>query len=223
MASSPAHDLNALLADAQQRGLPQRHPVRYAQLQSLARRSAGCADEVRARLWSTAQAVLNAASTAGAAESAATSSATEPPMAAAPPRRPLRDLLDHLANQTAGLAPAPGAALASTAAPDATADAVDLKALRCFRPSWARLSADLRVRASLTALPEGAGPLNSQRLMHRSLALMREVSPEYLDHFVSYVDALLWLDDLHAAGQAAPRKAGGRAEAPRQRVRSRGA
>lgn len=219
MASNPTHDLNALVADAQQRGLPQRHPMRYAQLQSLARRGAGCADEVRARLWSTGHALLHAVPEA-AASPAANATPTEPP---APPRRPLRDLLDHLARQSAGLDPAGEHALAAAEPPGTAGDAGDLKALRCFRPSWARLSADLRVRAALTRLPEGAGPLNSQRLMHRSLALMREVSPEYLDHFVSYVDALLWLDDLHAAGQAAPRKAGGRAEAPRARARSRGA
>jgi hypothetical protein len=36
--------------------------------------------------------------------------------------------------------------------------------------------------------------MNSHRLVLRSLALMREISPDYLTRFTAYVDALLCLD-----------------------------
>jgi len=74
-----------------------------------------------------------------------------------------------------------------------------------FRSTWTRLSADQRLTQALAKVPDNAGPLNSQRLLHRSLALMRDLSPDYLERFVSYVDALLWLDE--AAGSSAPRPA----------------
>jgi hypothetical protein len=47
-------------------------------------------------------------------------------------------------------------------------------------------------------VPKNAGPLNSSSLVHRSLSLMREVSPEYLQHFLGYLDSLAWLEDTTA-------------------------
>ena len=70
-----------------------------------------------------------------------------------------------------------------------------------FRNTWARLSAEQRLTQSLAQTPDHAGPLNSHHLVHRSLTLMREVSPGYLHRFMSYVDALLWVDQ---AGTPAP-------------------
>jgi hypothetical protein len=42
--------------------------------------------------------------------------------------------------------------------------------------------------------PDNAGPLNSHRLVLRSLALMQAASPHYLRRFLSQVDTLLWLE-----------------------------
>ncbi|HDV6357027.1 TPA: DUF2894 domain-containing protein, partial [Burkholderia cenocepacia] len=55
-------------------------------------------------------------------------------------------------------------------------------------------------------------PLNSNSLVHRSLATMRELSPDYLQQFLSYVDALAWLEDL-VGGGAQPEKEAPRAKA----------
>lgn len=33
-------------------------------------------------------------------------------------------------------------------------------------------------------------------LVHRSMALMRSLSPDYLAHFLAYVDDLSWLEQL---------------------------
>ena len=42
--------------------------------------------------------------------------------------------------------------------------------------------------------PKNAGPINSHVVALRSLALMRDTSPDYLNRFMSYVDTLLCLD-----------------------------
>jgi hypothetical protein len=60
------------------------------------------------------------------------------------------------------------------------------------------LSAQKRLTASLAKQPENAGPLNSQRLIHRALSLMRELSPAYLQHFMAHVDTLMWMEQAQA-------------------------
>ena len=35
--------------------------------------------------------------------------------------------------------------------------------------------------------------------MHRVLVLMRELSPQYFEHFVGYIDALQWLEQANEA------------------------
>jgi hypothetical protein len=52
----------------------------------------------------------------------------------------------------------------------------------------------------LATVPKNAGPLNSHHLVHQSLTLMRELSPEYLTQFVSYVETLSWLDRAQTPG-----------------------
>ena len=44
--------------------------------------------------------------------------------------------------------------------------------------------------------PESPGPLNPQMLMIRSLTTLRDFSPAYSNRFVSYLDTLLWLDEV---------------------------
>ena len=56
------------------------------------------------------------------------------------------------------------------------------------------------MRRSLAPPTEDAGPLNSSRLVHRSLTLMRGLSPEYLQQFLAYADTLSWLETLQDAG-----------------------
>jgi len=76
-----------------------------------------------------------------------------------------------------------------------------------FRATWDRLSAAQRLTQSLAKVPDNAGPLNSLQLVHRSLALMSELSPEYLHRFLAHVDALLWLEAASGdSPRAAPRR-----------------
>lgn len=70
----------------------------------------------------------------------------------------------------------------------------ELKTIRRFRNTWSKLSADTQVAQALAQPPKNAGPLNSHMLVLRSLAVMREISPDYLNRFMSYADTLLRLD-----------------------------
>ena len=80
------------------------------------------------------------------------------------------------------------------AAPAGAAPKGELATLRRFRGTWSRLSAQQRLRQTLAQVPAQAGPLNSNAVVHRALVLMQEVSPAYLQRFVAYADALLWLE-----------------------------
>ena len=107
------------------------------------------------------------------------------------PRRRRRAEREAVRRQRAG----GGAAVGST------------QTLQFFQRTWSRLSADQRLAQSRASLPENAGPLNSHHLVHRALTLMRALSPEYLECFVGYVDALQWLE---RANEAAVQETGGR-------------
>jgi hypothetical protein len=82
----------------------------------------------------------------------------------------------------------------------------ELKVIRKFRKTWAKLSVDKQVAQALEQAPKNAGPINSHMLVLRSLALMREISPDYLNRFISYTDALLCLDQPEKEKQGTPQK-----------------
>jgi hypothetical protein len=70
----------------------------------------------------------------------------------------------------------------------------ELKTTRYFRNTWSKLSVDKQVTQALEQAPKNAGPINAHMLVLRSLAQMRDISPDYLNRFTSYVDTLLCLD-----------------------------
>ncbi|MFM0493719.1 DUF2894 domain-containing protein [Paraburkholderia caledonica] len=97
----------------------------------------------------------------------------------------------------------------------------ELPALDYFRETWAKVRTEKQLRQSLQPAPGNAGPLNSSSLVHRSLSLMRELSPGYLKQFLSYVDALSWMEQLSGGAPAskdAPR-AGAAARGTRSKAR----
>jgi hypothetical protein len=69
-----------------------------------------------------------------------------------------------------------------------------LNPFHLFRKTWSKLYSDRLVARAMKERPENAGPLNSQMLATRTLFIMRNLSPSYLNWFVSYVDTLLWLE-----------------------------
>jgi len=82
----------------------------------------------------------------------------------------------------------------------------ELKTIRNFRNTWAKLSVDKQVAQALEQAPKNAGPINSHMLVLRSLALMRDISPDYLNRFMSYADTLLCLDQGEKEKPVAPKK-----------------
>ena len=70
----------------------------------------------------------------------------------------------------------------------------ELKNTQYFRNIWSKFNVEKRVFQALHQAPKNAGPINSHNLVLRSLALMRDISPDYLNQLTSYVDTLLCLD-----------------------------
>lgn len=75
-----------------------------------------------------------------------------------------------------------------------SAPVLELKTVRESRATWARLSVDRQLSQAMKLAPQNAGPINSHMLVLRSLAMMQEISPDYLSRMVSYADTLLALD-----------------------------
>lgn len=174
-------------------------PVRFRLIEALARRTATHRGEARRILDDKLAALLAAYGDDLEKARCADGSAATPPEKDPTRRGPLAALVEHAARH--GAPPGP-CQTAGDAAPG-LAGFAELRALAYFKTTWSRLSADRRLTQALANVPENAGPLNSQHLVHRSLSLMRELSPEYLTRFMTYVDALLWLDQRNAASALA--------------------
>jgi hypothetical protein len=148
--------------------------VRERFIEALERRSATHSGKARALLDARLSGLI--AQNAGAVSATETARDDRQPL-----RGPLGDLADSMARH------------ARTDTPEM---------LDYFRKTWASLRTENQFRQSLGQVPQNAGPLNSNSLVHRSLSLMRELSPGYLQHFLSYVDALSWMEQL--GGPEAP-------------------
>lgn len=95
----------------------------------------------------------------------------------------------------------------------------ELQATQFFRDTWAKLSVGKRVTQELDNAPKNAGPINSHMLVLRSLASMRDISPDYLSRLTSYVDTLLSLDQCNKEKQASTKKATGSDGGPKMKSR----
>ena len=202
-APPPGHDA---LAALRERGADRRDPVRFRLAQGLARRAAAHAGAARRAIEEKLAALL-----------ARLDAGDDAPRGDAGPvreRGALAALVDHAARRkgaAATLAAAPRAEDAQAGATTVAAHpgaAADAGTLHFFKRTWSRLSADQRLAQSRASLPENAGPLNSQHLVHRSLVLMRELSPDYLERFVGYIDALQWLEQSNEAAAQEAANAG---------------
>ncbi len=123
--------------------------------------------------------------------------------------RPLAGLLAHIGRHTAATPTGSPAAHATGAI---VGPRGELKSLKYFRSTWSRLSVDRQLSHAFAQAPENAGPLNSHFLVLQSLTLMRDIAPEYLEQFMSYADALLWLEQADNGSKPAQKNAvrGGR-------------
>ncbi|KVQ45450.1 hypothetical protein WT21_19995 [Burkholderia territorii] len=186
--------VRATLDAWREQGADRLDPVRFHRLDALEKRAAALDGDARALLDARLETLLEgfAQIVSRAGETAV---ASETVQANAPARSLLGGLVEQLAR-------------------DAQADrrGIDPELIDYFRTTWSKVRTEQQYRQSLDQVPRNAGPLNSNSLVHRSLATMRELSPEYLQQFLSYVDALAWLEDL-AGGGGQPEKEAPRAKA----------
>lgn len=181
-----------------EQGADRLDPVRFHLMDALARRAAGHDGDTRRLLDARLATLL--AGYADTVERAAANAAEAgmPPAEPAPgepaPGEPARGAL---------------AALVAQLARDAQADraGIDPAMIEFFRETWSKVRTEKQYRQALDQVPRNAGPLNSSSLVHRSLSLMRDLSPGYLQQFLSYVDALSWLEDLMGGGAQAEKEA----------------
>lgn len=111
-------------------------------------------------------------------------------------------LLEQLANAPRLDALPQPAHAAQTSEPLPATEAPAMPLLDEFQQLWSRIRIDSLLRQCLDSLPEDAGPLHSSVLSYRAMALMREVCPDYLQHFVAYTDVLTWLEQLGGSTDA---------------------
>lgn len=211
---NPAVEPAGALAALREQGAQQLDPVRFRYIEALARRAQAHGGAARAVLDARLAEALLRYGQRGTTSSAAQPSTT-PTLTRQTPG-PLAGLVQHIARQVPERRQAPtspGAALP-------LARPTEPPALGYFRNTWAQLRLEQQLSQSLAKQPENAGPLNSHRLVLRSLQVMRDISPAYLRRFMAYVDALQWLDEAGAAGAAAPDNPA-RAEADKKRKPAR--
>ena len=176
-------------------------PVRFRYLEVLAGRLPAQPPAVRLVLAGRLHAAL--------ADYAARARAAAPVPPPATPRAKVPSALEALNRDLAARARA-------DADVEADADALmlhgpsisDLQSVRRFGEVWAEIAAEQQVAQAITRGPENAGPLNAHRLVLRSLALMQSLSPDYLRHFLSQMDSLLWLEQAAAKPARPPLRPG---------------
>jgi hypothetical protein len=194
--SDPANGARATLDAWRARGADRLDPVRFHFIEALARRAAGHSGEARRILDDRLAGLLEAYG--GQIERSESSTDDADALGRAdrtaslpdePAQATLKSLVDSIASQHA---------LATNGSPR-SASYPELPELDYFREVWSKVRTEKQMRQSLEQVPGNAGPLNSSSLVHRALSLMREVSPGYLKQFLSYVDALSWMEQINGA------------------------
>ncbi|MFM0730408.1 DUF2894 domain-containing protein [Paraburkholderia sediminicola] len=194
-ASELASGARATLDAWRECGADRLDPIRFRFIAALDRRAAGHSGETRRILDDRLSKLIEAY--AGDLERAASEGADAGTAASSTEsaRGTLAELIDYIAHAPAG-GNNPAAGNAASRRPTYP----ELEALDYFRETWAKVRSEKQLRQSLKKAPGNAGPLNSSSLVHRSLSLMRELSPGYLQQFLSYVDALSWMEQMNGGG-----------------------
>lgn len=201
----------AMLETLRAEGAQRHNPARFHYLEVLAQRLPGqpaAVQQVLAlRLQQAVATYAREARSAATAAAAPGTGATPATAAPSPLARLNRELMARASAE-------PHAATTDALHASAGAHLPDMKSVRQFSEVWSKISAEQQVVQALHRGPENAGPLNSHKLVLRTLSLMRSLSPDYLRRFMSQMDALLWLDQTgtRAPAQAAraPRKGRGK-------------
>lgn len=214
--SKPPKDARTQLEAWRETRADRLDPVRFHFIDALERRASHQQGEVRHLLDGKLSLLVEAY--ARDLKKASKRSGKTPASAAPgePDRGALGELADRLTRHAAERD-------APTVANEAAADTTDFPALATldeFQQIWSQVRTQSQVRQSLKQAPTGAGPLNSSALVHRSIALMRELSPGYLQQFLSYVDDLAWIEQMNVRGMASAKETAP-ASGARKRTRSK--
>lgn len=194
--ASEAFDFDAasILEAWRESGADRVKPVRFRFIEALARRAACQTGEVR-RLLDERIAGLIDAYGEDVEKAVPVTSEYREPMTAQPHVHSA--LAQLIAGMAANRAPRDRSRHEVSPTGNRSGFAPEPEALDYFRQTWSKLSTERQLRQSYEQVPGNAGPLNSESLVYRSLSLMRELSPEYLRQFLSYVDALSWIEQLN--------------------------
>ncbi|MFM0186012.1 DUF2894 domain-containing protein [Paraburkholderia nemoris] len=199
-----------------ERGADRMDPIRFHFIEALDRRAAGHSGEAR-RLLDERLAKLIEAYAIDLERAESKADDTDAKASSGDPARgTLAGLIDYIANH----ATADGDGLTAGSATPRPSSYPELEALDYFRETWSKVRSEKQLRQSLKKAPGNAGPLNSSSLVHRSLSLMRELSPGYLQQFLSYVDALSWMEQMNGGG-ALPAKDAPRAASAKKNTKAK--
>lgn len=181
-----AQPIEDLLAQLQALGAAQYDPVGWHYLQTLAERSRAASGAAQALLRSKLQQALEGLQ-------AKMPSSPHPALARNTPAAPspLATLLQDIAQRS------PNGQTASWRA--------ESPRTQQFRQQLGKIRVQKQVAQAIAQAPQNAGPINSHMLVLRSLGLMRDISPDYLNRFMVYIDTLLCLDGA-GQGKTAPKK-----------------
>lgn len=201
VAGEPPQDglalLQARLASLRSEGAARLDPVRFHFLEALARRVPGQPDPVRRVLEGKLQVGLAEYSRRWAQADKTPAPPVRRPGARTVARKPATPLAQLNEYIRAVAAAAPGA---EGERPEEN----ELASVRRFRRAWSSSRTHDQVEQAATRKPANAGPLNSHVLVLQSLALMQELSPDYLRRFLVQVESLQWLQE---AREKYPQKA----------------
>ncbi len=209
-------DLQATIDALRASGAAERDPVRFAYLDALARRAAAQPEAIRR---------LVEAKFGAAASELATHPATPPTEIPEKTTSPLAELLAYISQHTNAPPEATRSATATTSVDQdlaRTRTGPELKSVAWFHDTWSRLSTEQQLTQTLAQAPENAGPMNSQHLVLRSLQVMRDIAPDYLQGFMSYIDTLIWLEHADPTKPATGRASAGERENKARTVKRSG-
>lgn len=186
-------------------------PLRFHQLEALAKRAPALQGDVREAVEE------RLAMLAAAYEAAVRASTASVRQDVQPAASPLAELTERL---TARVQPevevavdAPIQAAQVVVPPKPQKPAM----LDEVREIWSAVRLRSQLRQSLEPSQEEAGPLNSERLVQRMLVHMRDVSPGYLRHFMAYADVLSGLQQMVEVNEVAAKAAAGKPVRGRKR------
>ncbi len=190
---SPRPSTDQRLQALREAGACGQDPVGWHYLQTLASRSMDLSGKAQALLQDRLHQALDAF------EARLQDVPTRPVAATAKPS-PLAQLVQDMRPMTAA---APASALARQRGGGLPPEN---PRVRQFRQQLRKISVQKQVRQAIAQAPHNAGPINSHMLVLRALAWMQEISPDYLNRFMTHLDTLLCLEATEQAAMQVRKK-----------------